>query len=154
MRRKISKSNKILYKKWISIFVLLLVIAINGCNSGGKSDKETIYEYSEPNIELNAALKAKIGDWAEKGVECYGIILAVDSNGLPEMGLPIKAKIIRIKENKLKMKALEKVNLGPKEGCSKMGIAYGETWWETDGDFFQTKEKAEKFLRQQGLLME
>ena len=141
-------------KKWISIFVLLLVIAISGCNSGGKSDKETIYEYSEPNIELNAALKAKIGDWAKKGVECYGIILAVDSDGLPEMGLPIKAKITRIKENKLKMKALEKINLGPKEGCSKMGIAYGETWWETDGDLFQTKEEAEKFLRQQGLLVE
>ena len=141
-------------KKLILVLNLLLVIAISGCNSEGKSGEETTYEYSAPNTELNAELKAKIGDWAKKGVECYGIIVAVNSAGLPEKGLPIKAKIIRIKENKLKIKALEKVNLGPKEGCTKVGIAYGETWWETDGDLFQTKKEAEEFLRQQGLLVE
>ncbi len=139
-------------KKWISVIALLVAITISGCNSGNKSEKTATYDYKEPNVEMSAALKAKIGDWAKKGIECYGVVVAVDKNGIPQHGLPVKAKIIRIKKDEIKMKAMESVNIGPKEGCNQMGMSYGETWWEKDGDLFQTKEKAEAFLRKQGLL--
>ncbi len=141
-------------KKCISVFTLLLVIAISGCNSGGESNEEASYEYEGPSTELNAELKAKIGDWAENGVECYGVLVAIDGNGFPQYGMPIKAKIVQIKASKIKMKALESINMGPKEGCSKMGMSYGESWWETDGELYQTKEEAEAYLRKQGLLKE
>lgn len=134
--------------------MLLLVIAISGCNSEGKSAEEATYEYEGPSTELNAELRAKIGDWAKEGVECYGILVAIDATGIPQYGLPIKAKIVRIKASKIKMKAAESVNMGPKEGCSEMGMSYGESWWEVDGDLFQTKEGAEAYLSKQGLLKE
>jgi len=141
-------------KKWISVIALLLVVAISGCNSEGGSKEESSYEYEEPSTELNAELKAKIGDWAKEGVECYGVLVAIDASGIPQYGMPIKAKIVRMKASKIKMKALESVNMGPKEGCSKMGMSYGESWWEVEGELFQTKEEAEAYLRKQGLLRE
>jgi len=141
-------------KKWISVIALLLVVAISGCNSEGGSKEEASYEYEEPSTELNAELKAKIGDWAKEGVECYGVLVAIDASGIPQYGMPIKAKIAKIKASKIKMKALESINMGPKEGCSKMGMSYGESWWEVEGELFQTREEAEAYLRKQGLLRE
>lgn len=139
-------------KKWISAVILLFAVCITACNSKGGGENEASYEYQAPSNELNAELKAKIGDWAKTGVECYGVIVALDGNGIPQYGLPVKAKIVRIKPDKIKMKAMESINIGPKEGCSKMGMSYGETWWEEEGDLFRTKEEAENFLRKQALL--
>jgi hypothetical protein len=51
------------------------------------------------------------------------------------------------------MKALEKINIGPKEGCSEMGISKGETWMEKDGELFQTKDEAVTYLKDKGLFM-
>lgn len=141
-------------KKWISVITLLLVVAISGCNSEGGSKEEATYVYEGPSTELNAELRAKIGDWAVNGVECYGVLIAIDGSGIPQYGMPIKAKIVKIKANKIKMKAVESINLGPKEGCSKMGMSYGATWWEIEGELYQTKEEAEAYLRTQGLLKE
>lgn len=138
--------------KWITVFTLLLVVAISGCNSEDGSNEDATYKYEEPSGELNAELRAKIGDWAVNGAECYGVLVALDGNGIPQHGLPLKAKIVRIKADKIKMKAIETVNMGPKEGCSVMGISYGETWWETDGELYQTKKEAEDFLQKKGLL--
>ncbi len=141
-------------KKGVTVITLLFVFLLSGCNSEGKSEKEVTYDYEESNVELNADLKAKIGDWIKQGVECYGVLVAIDTDGLPQVGMPIKAKVIRIKKDQIKMKSLENVNFGPQKGCTKMGIASGETWWEKDGDLFQTKEEAETFLRQLGILSE
>ena len=139
-------------KKWISVIALFVVVAISGCNSDGESSEEATYDYEGPSTELNAELRSKIGDWAVNGVECYGVLVAIDGTGIPQYGLPIKAKIVKIKANKIKMKAVESVNMGPKEGCSKMGMSYGESWWEIEGDIFQTLEEAEAYLSKQGLL--
>ena len=141
-------------KNWISVIILLLAFSLSGCNSDGKSDKEESYDYSESNAELNAELKAKIGDWLKQGVECYGVLVALDGDGLPQVGMPIRAKVIRIKKDQIKMKSLDNVNFGPQKGCTKMGIASGETWWEKDGDLFQTEEEAKAFLRKLGILSE
>ncbi len=139
-------------KRWMSAILMMAIVTFTACNSGKKVEENATYTYEEPSTELNEVLKAKIGDWAKEGVECYGIIVAIDQNGIPQNGFPIKAKIIRIKSDKIKMKALEAVNIGPKEGCSKMGMSYGETWWEEEGDLFQTLEEAEAYLKKQGLL--
>lgn len=133
---------------------LVLLVAISGCNSEGEAKEEATYEYKAPSTELNAELRARIGDWAVNGVECYGVLVAIDGSGIPQYGIPIKAKIVKIKANKIKMKAVESINLGPKEGCSKMGMSYGATWWEVEGELFLTKEEAEGYLRKQGLLKE
>lgn len=136
-------------KKGISIFILVLTIAISGCNSPG--EENVTYEYNAADTELSAELRAKIGDWAQEGVDCYGVVVGLDANGISQNGVPVKAKIVRIKKDKIKMKALETINIGPEEGCSKMGITYGQTWWELEGDLFQTIEEAEVFLRELGL---
>lgn len=134
---------------FISIFTLLIA-----CHSKTESGNEVIYEYEEETSELGAELKAKIGDWAEEGAVCYGCVVSVDKNGTPIIGKAVKAKIIRIKSDSIKMKALESVSVaeGEQEGCSKMGLSRGETWWETDGDLFQSKEEAETYLKEKGLL--
>ncbi len=139
-------------KKLISVVILLFAFSLSGCNSKGKSDKEVTYEYQEVDVDLNAELKARIGSWAKQGIECYGVLVALDGDGLPRVGMPIKAKIVRIKKDQIKMKSLANVNFGPQQGCTKMGISSGETWWETEGDLFQTKEEAEAFLNQLGIL--
>lgn len=140
-------------KKGVTIITLLLALSFIGCNTNGKSDNEESYNYSETNAELNPELKAKLGDWVKQGVECYGVLVALNTEGIPQVGKPIRAKVIRIKKDQIKMKCLENVSFGPQEGCSKMGIASGETWWEKEGDLFQTEEEALAFLRKKGILL-
>ncbi|MBE9467954.1 MAG: hypothetical protein IMY72_06490 [Bacteroidetes bacterium] len=138
-------------KQLFKILMLISIFTIISCESG-KKHEEVKYEYEEESTELNETLKAKIGDWAKTGAICYGIVVAVDESGLPSFGKPIKAKIVSISENSLKLKALEDVNVGEKTGCSKMGLSKGETWLEEDGDLFLTRDKAEKYLKENGLL--
>lgn len=137
-------------KNLFKFLMLISIFTITSCNSGKKADAE-IYEYKEESTELNKVLKAKIGDWAEIGAVCYGIVVAVDESGLPSFGKPIKAKIVMIRENSLKLKALESVNVGEKTGCSKMGLSKGDTWLEEDGDLFLTRDKAVEYLKEKGL---
>lgn len=141
-------------KKGLSVIALLFVFLLIGCNSDGKSDKGVIYDYDDSDTELSDELKAKIGDWVKVGVECYGVLVSIDGEGLPQVGMPLRAQVIRIRKDEIKMKSLENVMFGPQEGCTKMGISSGETWWEKEGDLFQTKEEAEEFLRKLGILEE
>lgn len=138
-------------KHLLKILMLISIFTIISCESG-KKHEQVKYEYEEESTELNETLKTKIGDWAKTGAICYGIIVAVDESGLPSFGKPIKAKIVMINKNSLKLKALENVNVGEKTGCSKMGLSKGDTWVEEDGDLFLTKDKAEEYLRKNGLL--
>ncbi len=64
----------------------------------------------------------------------------------------MKAKVTTILSDSIKMKALEAVSLAEVKGCTKMGLAKGETWWETEGDLFKTREEALKWLGDRGLL--
>jgi hypothetical protein len=140
-------------KNLISILTLVSIVALSACNSKNKSDEIANYAYEEKTAELNKELQNKVGDWIAKGSVCYGLVVAVDGSGTPKHGKPVKAKVVRISDDEIKMKALEKINIGPKEGCSEMGISKGETWMEKDGELFQTKDEAVTYLKDKGLFM-
>ena len=127
----------------LSFSVIVLFIS---CNSSHKPKPDKTYEYVEETAELNDVLKQKIGDWAEKGVICYGIIVLQNSDGIIKNGAPVKSMILRIKSDSIKMKSLEDINLSEVSGCNKLGISRGTTWWETEGDLFKTREEAVVFL--------
>ena len=133
-------------KHLFSILAISVFIFFISCNSNPKSNPDEIYEYIEETVELNDSLKQRIGDWAEEGVICYGIIVLLDSDGTIKNGAPVKSIIVRIKSDSIKMKSLEDINLSEVSGCEKLGISRGTTWWETEGDLFKNREEAEEFL--------
>lgn len=140
-------------KNLISIFVIATIFTFSACNTKNKSAEIAGYNYQEKSTELNKELQAKVGDWVEKGTVCYGVVVAVDASGTPQHGKPVKAKVVRISNDEIKMKALEKISIGPKEGCSEMGISRGETWQEKEGDLFKTEDEAIAYLKEKGLFM-
>ncbi len=99
--------------------------------------------------KLNPDLEAKLGSWLKKDVECYGIVVGYFADG-STLGKSVKCRVVAIKPDKIKMKTIESVSLLPGEGCDKMGLAYGDTWWEEEGDIFRTREEAETFIRDKG----
>lgn len=135
--------------KNLGIILMVAVLAIVSCNSGNKTNGESSYKYVEKKAALNSELEKRIGSWAEEGKECYGVVV-FNGQEFETTGKTVKAKIVRIKADSLKMKALETVNLTETTGCSKLGIKYGDTWWEVEGDLFQTQEEAEQFLSDKG----
>ncbi|MCA1740882.1 MAG: hypothetical protein LC630_00105 [Bacteroidales bacterium] len=100
-------------------------------------------------VSLNSELQAKLGSWLKKDVECYGIVVGYFSDG-STLGKSVKCRVVAIKSDKIKMKTIESVSLLPGEGCDKMGLAYGDTWWEEEGDIFKTREEAESYLSDKG----
>ena len=64
----------------ILIFSVCTLLFIS-CNSSSKSNPDETYEYIEETVELNDFLKQRIGDWAEEGLICYGVVVLVDSDG-------------------------------------------------------------------------
>lgn len=127
-------------------FIILLLLA--GCSSKNKSAEVASYEYKEETIAMNAELRAKVPEWVEEGKICYGLIVQVESKSRkPVKGKPVKAKVVQINKNYVKMKALEKVSLVETEGCDKMGLSKGQTWDEKQGDFYLTKEDAIEALK-------
>jgi hypothetical protein len=141
-------------KKQLSTLLALVFIILIGCNSNKKSSDIANYSYEEEKVELNKKLSKKVGDWVKEDVICYGLLVTVDKNDVPNTGKPIKARVIKIKSNEIKMKALEDVILGITQGCSKNGISKGETWMEQDGELFQTKEEAIAYLKKNKLYMD
>ncbi|MCF8380699.1 MAG: hypothetical protein K9H49_14090 [Bacteroidales bacterium] len=133
-------------KNVFSLLTIAVFAFLISCNSNNKANSEEIYEYVEESAELNEQLSKRVGDWIEEGLTCYGILAIIDGNGVMQEGQVIKAKVIRIKSDSIKMKSLEDINLREVEGCNKLGISNGETWWETEGDLFKTMEEAEDFL--------
>ena len=132
-----------------SVFTLFV-----SCNSGHKPNSDEIYEYVEETVELNDFLTQKIGDWAEEGVICYGVLVLQNSEGTIVNGAPVKSMIVRIKSDSIKMKSLEDINLSEVSGCDKLGISHGTTWWETEGDLFRNRDEAEAFLSKINLKVE
>uniref|UniRef100_UPI003216E610 hypothetical protein n=1 Tax=uncultured Draconibacterium sp. TaxID=1573823 RepID=UPI003216E610 len=130
-------------------FVLTLLLA--SCNSSKKSDEVASYTYQEEKVEMSAELKAKIPEWVKEGTVCYGLVVQIDEDKKPVRGKSIKAKVVQIGRDAVKMKALETVSLMEVEGCNKMGISKGETWDENEGDFFKTREEAIKALKELNL---
>lgn len=127
--------------KTIAFTVLLTVVSCSG-----KKNSDVVYDYKEKQYELSDELKAKIGDWAEEGMDCYGILALVDKKGVIQEGSVIKARILRFNGDSVKMRSLETRNLREVEGCDQMGISRGDTWWETAGDIYRSEEEAQAQL--------
>lgn len=131
--------------KYLSLIAFACLLVIFSCTRK-PDDAGVIYDYVEETEEMSDALKAKIGTWAEEGTECFGILALVDGNGEIQEGSVIKAKLLRFVGDSVKMKSLVNLKLREVEGCDKMGISRGETWWETEHDIYQTEEEAAKIL--------
>ena len=140
-------------KKILLAIMICSITVFTACKSGVDGN-EVIYEYEEEKNELSPELKEKVGSWAEIGVICYGCVVALDEHKNPINGKPVKAKIVQIKNDGLKLKALQNISvgIGEAQGCTKLGISKGETWWETEGDIFKTREEAESYLKKRGLM--
>ncbi len=133
-------------KLFSGVLVLMLAFMLFACNSKRRSQEVAGYQYTPKSTELNQQLQAKVGNWIKEGTVCYGLIVVIENEKL-RFGKPVKARVLKISGDNIKMKALEKVSVGAAEkGCSKMGISKGETWLEKDGELFQTKEEAIKYL--------
>jgi len=87
-----------------------------------------------------------VGSWAKEGVTCYGIVVLGDGNGLPKKVIEIQATIVSIQTDKIIMKSLDDFSFAPVEWCSKISIKKGETWNETEGELFLTREEAIQFI--------
>lgn len=138
-----------------SIYLIIGLISLIFMTSCGRSSEgegvrasDTTQEV-KTNISLNENLQAKVGSWLKKDVECYGIVVGYFADG-STLGKSVKCRVVAIKADKIKMKTIESVSLLPGEGCDKMGLAYGDTWWEEDGDIFRTREEAEAFIQSKG----
>ncbi len=135
---------------YFSILILLFTVTSCADNQGGQAVKasETPQQVSS-DVALNTELQTKLGSWLKKDVECYGIVVGYFADG-STLGKTVKCRVVAIKPDKIKMKTTESVSLLPGEGCDKIGLAYGDTWWEEDGDIFKTREEAESYLSTKG----
>lgn len=129
-------------KKLFIIITLVTSLFLLSCNSSKKSDEVASYTYEEEKIEMSDDLKAKIPEWVEEGTVCYGLMIQISTDSLPVRGRPIKAKVVQINENSVKMKALESVKMEELQTCSKYLVTKGEVWDENEGDFYLTKQEA------------
>ena len=128
---------------------MILITSCVNRNEGGRVRASDTTQEIKAGGTLNEELQAKVGSWLKKDVECYGIVVGYFADG-STLGKSVKCRVVAIKSDKIKMKTIESVSLLPGEGCDKMGLAYGDTWWEEDGDIFRTREEAEAFIESKG----
>lgn len=134
-------------KQSISIFLFLILAGcFTNCGSGNKSQKVKDYKYTEEKVAVSGVIQKKVGTWIKEGITCYGIVILADKEGNPKKVREIEAKVITVQPDMIKMKATEDLILAPVEGCTKVGMKKGETWEEKEGDLFQTREEAIKFI--------
>ncbi len=132
--------------------VALVIIMAGSCGRG--SDTPAVRASSDHSairkeVKLNDELSEKLGSWLKKDAECYGIVVGYFADG-STMGKSVKCRVVAIRPDKIKMKTIESVSLLPGEGCDKMGLAYGDTWWEEEGDIFLTREEADAYIKTKG----
>lgn len=125
---------------------VLLLLNISGCVQSDKSKILAQYKYDESKIITNEVIPHKLDSWVKEGVTCYGIVIVNDESGLPIRIKEVNAKVISIQSDKIRMRSLEDIVAGPIKGCTKFSIRNGEDWDEIEGDLFQTKEEAIKFI--------
>ncbi len=93
-------------------------------------------------------------DWVERGEYCYTIAVFVLPDGTT-LGRPLHARIVVVAEDQVRLRAMENISLGDREGCEAMGVTYGETWWGSDPEeVFRSKEEAENYLKEKGWLID
>jgi len=130
--------------------VIFSLVVRCGTNPKPKTGNPEQSAENEAYVKLNDSLQKRIGAWAKDGAECYGLVLLIRKNKSIENGKSVKTMIIRIKSDSLKVKVLEDVSLAKTKECSKMSMSVGDTWWEKEGDLFQTRLEADNFLKSKG----
>lgn len=130
---------------------ILFIILLFSCNTKNKSSELASYSYEEEKVEMSEELKAKFPEWVEEGKICYGLVVQVNKEGESIKGKPVKAKVVQLGRNAVKMKALESVSLMETVECTKMGLAKGQTWDEDEGDLFLTYDDAINYLKEKNL---
>lgn len=107
---------------------------------------------NEPNPEaINQPAANNVADWVKKGSEGYGIIISELSSG-KVIAKAVRIKVVSIRADQIKVKALESVSLLGGD-CNKLGISYGETWWEKDGDIYKTEREALQKITRKGWIL-
>ena len=134
--------------KLLISFIAGVILLLNmwGCGQSDKSKILAQYKYDESKITTNEIIPHKLGSWVKEGITCYGIVIVHDESGYPLRIKEVNAKVISIQSDKIKMRSLEDVVMAPVKGCIKFSIRNGEDWDEIEGDLFQTKEEAIKFI--------
>ncbi len=127
------------------ISCILLLLNMMGCGQRNKSKILEQYK-NESKSDTNEQIKRKLDSWVKEGAICYGIVMVRDGNGLPKRLREVKAKISSIQSDKIKMEALEEINMAQIKGCIKVSIKEGENWDETDGELFKTREQAIQYI--------
>ncbi len=138
------------------LMVIVFSLLITGCNSKKRSEEIKNYAYQDEGAGTGSssgtAVRLASKPWVEEDLVCYGLVVGIDEHGRFLSGLPIKARVLTIRADSMKMKALETVSLTQVKGCSKMGLTKGDTWWESEGDVFKTREEATAWLKGKGIL--
>jgi hypothetical protein len=145
-----------MYRFLLSLSLASSLLIISSCSgnkpNNGQPVKGTESRPAGTEVVLNEKFRDKFGSWMAKGVECYGIVVTTPDKAGKAIGKSVKCKVIDIKPDKIKVKAIETVKLMENKGCDKLGISYGETWWEEEGDLFKTREEADNLLKSKGWL--
>ena len=141
-------------KKLVLLVILFTSLCIISCNTSKNSDEIASYTYEEKKVEMSDALRVKIPDWVEEGKICYGLVIQVTKQRKPITGKPVKAKVVQIDENSVKMKALETVILYEGPDRNLKGINKGQVWDEKEGDLYLTFDDAVEVLEKMGIYEE
>ena len=138
-------------RKLVLLVILGTSLCIISCNSSKNSEEIASYTYQEKEIAMSDALLVKIPAWVEEGKICYGLVVQVTKENKPVSGKPVKAKVVQIDENSVKMKALETVILFEGTDRNLKGINKGQVWDEKEGDLFLTSDEAIEMLENMGI---
>ena len=138
-------------KKLVLFVIWVTSLCIISCNSSKNSEEIASYTYQEKEIAMSDALLVKIPSWMEEGKICYGLVVQVTKENKPVSGKPVKAKVVQIDENSVKMKALETVILFEGTDRNLKGINKGQVWDEKEGDLFLTSDEAVEMLENMGI---
>lgn len=125
---------------------VLLLLNISGCGQNDKSKILEQYKYDVSKSSSTEIIHKKLGSWVKVGITCYGIVIVYNESEIPLRVKEVNAKVISIQPDRVKMKSLENIVMAPVKGCTKFSLSKGEDWDETEGDLFQTKNEAIKFI--------
>jgi hypothetical protein len=138
-------------------FVAFVLLAnLLGCGQADKTKILEQYKYEEAGIVSDEINQKQAKAWVKEGITCYGIVVVFDNNKIPIRVKEVRAKVIGIQSDKVRMRSLENIKMAPVKGCNKFSISAGEDWDEVDDELFQTKEEAVGFITSKypGLRME
>lgn len=125
---------------------MFLLLNFAFCNQSDKTKILEQYLYEKNTDFANQKVDKKIGSWLKEGIICYGIVMVYSSDGMPVRAKEVKAKVVGIQSDRVKMKSLENIFINQIKGCTKYGIVEGEIWDEIEIELFQTKEEAIRYI--------